>query len=66
VSVAQYLRQTFPGAHFTDQQVLTFLDSLVANKLMVTADRYYLSLAIRAQPVRTVSDGESKLGAAHG
>ena len=50
-SVAQHLRRTFPDAHFTDQQVLAFLDSLVANKLMVTADCYYLSLAVRAQLV---------------
>ena len=59
-SVAQHLRRTFPGAQFTDQQVLAFLDSLVANKLMVTDDQYYLSLAVSAQPVQTGSDGNGK------
>jgi hypothetical protein len=57
-SVAQHLRRTFPGTQFTDQQVLAFLDSLVANKLMVTDNQYYLSLAVSAPPVQTGSDGD--------
>jgi ribosomal peptide maturation radical SAM protein 1 len=49
--IAQHLRRRFPGAEFADQQVLDFLDSLVANRLMVTDGRHYLSLAIRSQPL---------------
>jgi ribosomal peptide maturation radical SAM protein 1 len=59
-SVAQHLRRTFPGTPCTDQQVLAFLDSLVANKLMVTDNHYYLSLAIPAQPVQTGPDGDGR------
>ena len=51
--VVRYLRDSFPGAEFTDQQVFDFLDSLVANRLMVTDGRHYLSLAIRAQLVQS-------------
>lgn len=50
--VAQYLHRVFPDVKFTEQQVLNFLDSLVANKLMVTDGVHYLSLAI---PVNYVS-----------
>ena len=32
--------------------MLDFLDSLVANRLMVTDGRHYLSLAIRTRPVQ--------------
>jgi ribosomal peptide maturation radical SAM protein 1 len=50
-NVAQHLRRQFPGGEFTDRQVTDFLDSLVANRLMVTDGRHYLSLAIRGDPV---------------
>lgn len=46
-TIVRHLRTTFPDAEFTDQQVFDFLDSLVANKLMVTDGENYLSLAIR-------------------
>lgn len=50
-NIAQHLRRQFPGAEFADRQVTDFLDSLVANRLMVTDGRHYLSLAIRGDPV---------------
>jgi ribosomal peptide maturation radical SAM protein 1 len=50
--IARHLRELFPGVEFADRQVLDFLDSLVANRLMVTDGRHYLSLAIRTQPVQ--------------
>jgi ribosomal peptide maturation radical SAM protein 1 len=49
--VVRHLRELFPEAEFTDAQVRNFLDSLVANRLMVTDGLNYLSLAIRAAPV---------------
>lgn len=58
-SVVQHLREAFPARNFTQQQVLTFLDSLVANRLMVRDGRYYLSLAIRTQPMHDLSDHQS-------
>lgn len=51
MSVARHLHQLFPDVEFTEQQVLNFLDSLVANRLMVSDGIHYLSLAIPAQPV---------------
>jgi ribosomal peptide maturation radical SAM protein 1 len=50
-SVAQHLRKLVPNAPITEQQVRRFLDSLVANNLMVTDGLHYLSLAIRMHPV---------------
>ena len=47
--VIRYLRESFADVPFTDQQVVDFLDSLVANKLMVTDGANYLSLALRAR-----------------
>jgi ribosomal peptide maturation radical SAM protein 1 len=55
-SILKHLREAFPGVEFTDQQVLDFLESLVANQLMVTDGVNYLSLAIRIPVVRPQSD----------
>lgn len=49
-SVLAELRRTFPQVAFTEHDVLTFLDSLVANHLMVTDGVRYLSLAIYSPP----------------
>jgi hypothetical protein len=50
-NITQYLRQRFPEVLFTVQHLVGFLDSLVANRLMVTDGKHYLSVAI---PLRTV------------
>ncbi|MDQ3650658.1 MAG: RiPP maturation radical SAM C-methyltransferase [Acidobacteriota bacterium] len=55
-NVIQYLRRSFPGWQFTDEQVIAFLDSLVANRLMVTDGDNYLSLAVRVAPALTESE----------
>jgi hypothetical protein len=52
-AVVQYLREKYPDTHFDTRRVQGFLDSLVANRLMVTDDIHYLSLAIMPQPVQT-------------
>jgi ribosomal peptide maturation radical SAM protein 1 len=52
-AVAQHLHETYPDLIFTERQVLDFLDSLEANRLMVSNGGYYLSLAICVHPVRT-------------
>ena len=54
ISVVQYLRKLFPDAQFADQQVFDFLNSLVANRLMVSDGVYYLSLALAAPPLQTI------------
>ena len=48
-AVTQHLRSKFPDTEFSDSQVRAFLDSLVANRLMVTDGVNYLSLAIQQQ-----------------
>lgn len=50
--VTQHLRRLFPEASFTEPQVLEFLSSLVANRLMITDGDNYLSLAVRTPAVR--------------
>lgn len=55
-AVTHYLQQEFPDQEFAEERVLDFLDSLVANRLMVTDGARYLSLAIPAASVRTGSD----------
>jgi ribosomal peptide maturation radical SAM protein 1 len=45
--IVRHLRASFPDSAFSDEQVLAFLESLVANRLMVTDGRNFLSLAIR-------------------
>jgi ribosomal peptide maturation radical SAM protein 1 len=46
-AVLRYLHRAFPFVQCTEHEVLDFLESLVANKLMVTDGLSYLSLAIR-------------------
>jgi ribosomal peptide maturation radical SAM protein 1 len=46
-NIIHYLRQSFPELEFSDTRVKEFLDSLVANRLMVTDGENYLSLALR-------------------
>ncbi len=47
--VVAHLRRTFPDADFDERGVYAFLDSLVANQLMVTDGESYLSLALRVR-----------------
>jgi ribosomal peptide maturation radical SAM protein 1 len=49
-NVIHHLREKFTGVPFTEERVEGFLDSLVANQLMVTDGAHYLSLALRALP----------------
>jgi ribosomal peptide maturation radical SAM protein 1 len=49
-AVVRYLRARFPEAEFAETHVRAFLDSLVANRLMVTDGTYYLALAVRTNP----------------
>jgi ribosomal peptide maturation radical SAM protein 1 len=55
-AVARELRERFPNSVFGDDDVKTFLDSLVANRLMVTDGVNYLSLAIPVRPPRVQPD----------
>ena len=52
-SVAEHLREIDPAVPFTDRQVTDFLESMVANRLMVTDGKHYLGLAL-ATPNATV------------
>lgn len=52
--VVRYLRGAFPEADFGETQVRGFLDSLVANRLMVTDGAYYLALAVATNPGRVL------------
>lgn len=45
-AVARSLRRTFPDAEISDERVVRFLRSLVANRYMVSDGSYYLSLAL--------------------
>jgi ribosomal peptide maturation radical SAM protein 1 len=54
-AVAQHLRECFPDTTFDNALVLDSLESLVANRLMVTDGHNYLSLAIPIQPLRVTS-----------
>ena len=55
-NIIGHLREYFPDVEFTDEQVIDFLESLVANKLMVTDGLNYLSLALRIPEIQTQSD----------
>lgn len=48
-SIAKHLRSEFGDVQFADEQLVTFLNSLVANRLMVTDNERYLSLALSAR-----------------
>lgn len=55
-SIVRYLRSIFPEEEFTQQGVVAFLDSLVANGLMITDGSNYLSLALRAPVVQAATE----------
>ena len=48
--VVRYLRDAFPGTEIGETQVRGFLDSLVANRLMIMDGIQYLALAVAASP----------------
>ena len=48
-NIVSYLLESFPEIPVEESNVKNFLDSLVANRLMVSDGTNYLSLAIRAQ-----------------
>jgi ribosomal peptide maturation radical SAM protein 1 len=48
-ALVRYLHQKYPEIPFPQRQILDMLDSFVANKLMITDGRYYLSLAVASQ-----------------
>jgi hypothetical protein len=50
-AVVRHLRSRFPEDRFEDGQVLAFLGSLAANRLMATDGTHYLGLALGAAPV---------------
>lgn len=47
-AITRHLRTRFPAGKFADGDVAAFLDSMVANRLMVSDGSHYLSLALRA------------------
>lgn len=51
-SVVAYLRKKYSSAHFSQKQVARFLNSLVANGLMVKNNHNYLSLALNVDLTR--------------
>jgi ribosomal peptide maturation radical SAM protein 1 len=59
-SVAQHLRKLFPEVLFTEQNVIGFLESMVANCLMVTDGVHYLSLALKTTRVQTASESAAR------
>ena len=60
--VFAHLRRSFPDAEFDDRGVHAFLDSLVANRLMVTDGESYLSLALRAHAPAATRRGGAATG----
>ena len=63
--VTKYLHSQFPETPFTEHQVAAFLDSMVANRLMVSDGAQYLSLAIYANRIEDRSEIR-KRASAHG
>ena len=55
-NVVSYLQDVFPTQDFSDSGVSQFLESLVANRLMVTDGSNYLSLAMRSQTIVTTEE----------
>jgi hypothetical protein len=49
-AVSQHLNSTFTNVKLTQRHIKTFLDTLVAHRLMVSTRDRYLSLAIRERP----------------
>lgn len=52
--VVRHVRERSPGEEITEEGVLGFLESLAANRLMITDGRNWLSLAVRVQGVPRV------------
>lgn len=50
-AIVQYLREQSPRAEITEEGVRAFLESLEANRLMLTDGRNWLSLAVRIDEV---------------
>jgi ribosomal peptide maturation radical SAM protein 1 len=59
-AITRHLRDRSPGVEISEQGVRAFLDSLVANKLMLTDGRNWLSLALRASAVPLANSQEPK------
>lgn len=57
-SIVRHLHNQFSEAQFSEQDTKTFLQSLVANHLMVTDKNNYLSLALNAVPCFEVAEVE--------
>lgn len=55
-SVVRHLRSVFPDEEFTQESVLTFLNSLVAHGLMITDGSNYLSMALRTPVIQAGAD----------
>ena len=65
-SVIQLLCSLFPDINCTEEAVERFLESLVANKLMVTDGKNYLSLALCLAPLGEKPDPEQVRHLSHG
>jgi len=61
-AVLRYLREQNPGEEITEEGLRAFLESLAANRLMITDGRNWLSLAIRVREVAQQSRGLSAVG----
>ncbi len=46
-SIMKYLKIKYPKSHFSETQIIKFLNALENNKLMISDGNYYLSLAIK-------------------
>lgn len=52
-TLTKHLRKKFPELQFGEKEVVGFLDSLVANRLMVSDGERFLSLAIPVESIHT-------------
>ena len=57
--VAHALAQDVLGTSLDEAVVASFLESLVANRLMVSDGRHYLALALGTRPPRAAVDGSA-------
>ena len=55
-AVVRHLQERFPDVQVCEERVLGFLDSLVANRLMVSDGAHYLSVAI-TESILDVANG---------
>jgi ribosomal peptide maturation radical SAM protein 1 len=58
-AVLHHVRHLYPELSISEQQVADWLDSFILNRLMVTDDVHYLSLAVAVQPLRPQPDAPS-------